>query len=237
MANERTSIQSERITIQSGEGKSFGAYWARSPKSSAPVIIIIQEIFGINNWIRSVADYYAEKGYHAVAPDLFWRQEPGIELTDQTEAEWARAFELYQGFDENKGAEDLKATIAHVRKMPGVSGKVGAVGFCLGGKLAYLMSTRTDCDASVGYYGVGIENNLGEKVTHPLCLHMATLDKYVGPDAQKQITDTLGKNNLVTIYKYEEDHAFGRVGGEHYSKASADLAHKRSLEFFQQHLG
>ena len=87
----------------------------------------------------------ATKGYLALCPDLFWRQQPDIQLTDKSPAEWDRAFELYKGFDVEAGVRDLLATLAHLRSMPGCSGKVGAVGYCLGGKLAYLMAARSDC--------------------------------------------------------------------------------------------
>jgi carboxymethylenebutenolidase len=226
------------ITITSTDKLDFDAYVARPKSGSGPVVVVIQEIFGVNQWLREVADFVAEQGFIAVAPDLFHRQEKGIQLTDKTEAEWKRAFELYQGFDEHKGVADLGATVNAARKMEGSNGKVGCMGFCLGGKLAYLMAVHSDADANVGYYGVGIEKSLNEPPRKPLLLHIAEADKFVPPDAQEVIKKALEVNDCVTIHSYPgKDHAFCRVGGEHYDKAACDTAHKRTVEFFKTHLG
>ena len=110
------------VTITAGDGGTFSAYLANPSSGSGPGIVVIQEIFGINKVMRDIADGWAAQGYMAICPDLFWRQEPGIQLTDQSQAEWDRAFELYQGFDEAKGAEDLLATLTHLRGLDGCSG-------------------------------------------------------------------------------------------------------------------
>ncbi|NEO26021.1 MAG: dienelactone hydrolase family protein, partial [Kamptonema sp. SIO4C4] len=156
---------SKEITIQASDGGSFQAYLATPNADLAPGVVMIQEIFGVNETMRGLADGYAAAGYLAIVPDLFWRQEAGVQLSDQKEADWKRAFELYQGFDEDKGTEDLIATLNTLRLMENCLGRVGTVGFCLGGKLAYLMATRSDADCNVGYYGVGIEKNLDEAET------------------------------------------------------------------------
>ncbi len=216
-----------------------GDFMAYRAGSSGPGIVLIQEIFGVNKVMRDIADRLAKQGYVVACPDIFWRQEPGIQLTDQTKKEWARAFELYEGFDEAKGVDDLKATVAHVRGLKGCTGKVGTVGYCLGGKLAYLMATRSDADANIGYYGVTIENALGEatKIKKPLMLHIAAEDKFCPKAAQKKINAGLGKNPHVTLHTYEKvDHAFARAGGEHYDAAAAKLANTRTAQFFKQHL-
>ncbi len=227
------------ITITTTANETFGAYLAQPPSGAGPGVLLIQEIFGVNQIMRDLADAYAAEGYLTLCPDIFWRQEPGIQLTDQTEADWQRAFELYQGFDENKGADDLAASLTTLRAQEGYTGKVGTLGYCLGGKLAYLMATRTDADCSIGYYGVAIENNLDEapNITRPLMLHMAEKDQFVPPEAQARITETLAVNNQVTVHKYAAmDHAFARAGGQHYDKTAADLANQRSRDFFTQHL-
>jgi carboxymethylenebutenolidase len=228
------------LTIRAADGGSFSGYLATPKSGKGPGILVIQEIFGVNKVMRDIADGFAAQGYAALCPDLFWRQEPGIQITDKTEAEWARAFQLYQGFDEAKGADDLKATLAHLRTLPACTGKVGAVGYCLGGKLAYLMATRSDAECSVGYYGVGIDKALGEagKIARPLMLHIAEQDQFCPPEAQQAIKAALGRNPNVTIHSYPGvDHAFARSGGEHYDKAAAESANKRAAEFFKQHLG
>ena len=227
------------VTIRAADGGSFSAYLATPKSGKGPGILLIQEIFGVNQVMRDLADGYAAQGYTVMCPDLFWRQEPGIQITDKTEAEWKKAFALAQGFNIDKGVDDLKATLATLRKHPACSGKVGSVGYCLGGKLAYLMATRSDSDANVGYYGVGIQDALGEakSIKKPLLLHIAEKDQFVPPPAQTKIKEGLGANKLVTIYTYPgADHAFARVGGQHYDKKAADLANQRTAEFFKTHL-
>lgn len=225
------------ITVQDG---SFEAYVARPARSQAPAVVVIQEIFGVNKVMRDIADDLAAQGYIAICPDLFWRIEPGIDITDQSEAEWKRAFELFNAFDVDTGVKDIAATIAQVRKDAGCNGKVGAVGFCLGGLLAFLAATRTDVDASVSYYGVGIENRTGEaeKLTRPLMLHVAEEDQFVPKEAQAKILAALKNHPQIEIHTYPgRDHAFARQGGEHYDEADARTANDRTLAFFKANLG
>ena len=228
-----------QITINAQDGGSFSAYCAMPSAGKGPAVICIQEIFGINRTMRDIADYWAGQGYIAVAPDLFWRQEPGVDITDQTEAEWKKAFSLYQGFDVDKGIQDLIATLNHVRSIKECTGKVGTVGFCLGGLLAYLMGCRSDADCNVGYYGVGIEGKLDEasNIRKPLVLHIAEADKFVPPEAQEKIKQGLAGHPNVTIYTYPGlDHAFARIGGQPYDKKAADLANGRTADTFRQAL-
>ncbi|MEX2249567.1 MAG: dienelactone hydrolase family protein, partial [Parvibaculum sp.] len=177
-------------------------------------------------------------GYMALCPDLFWRIEPGIDITDQSEAEWKKAFDLFGKFDVDKGVADIGATIRTLRPLS--AGKVGAVGYCLGGQLAYLAACHTSTDASVGYYGVNIQNRLDDAkgIKKPLMLHIAGKDEFVPADAQEAVVAGLRDNPLVTIHRYPEmDHAFARPGGAHYDKATADEANDRTLKFFARHLG
>jgi carboxymethylenebutenolidase len=227
------------MTIQTADG-AFGAYVA-SPSGAGPfpAILVIQEIFGVNAVMRGVADHYAGLGYLAVCPDLFWRIEPGVDLTDKTEAGMKRAFELFGLFDVDKGMDDTKATLAAIRADPRCNGKVGAVGFCLGGLLAYLTAARTDADASVGYYGVSIDARLDEadKLSAPLMLHIAGEDGFVNKDAQARIVAGLGHRGGVTLHTYPgRDHAFARVGGDHYDAGDAALANQRTEAFFAKAL-
>ena len=223
------------ITIEGPDG-GFGAYLARPASMPAPGIVVAQEIFGVNQVMRDVCDWLAGEGFVACCPDIFWRIEPGIQLTDQTEAEWARAFELFGLFDVDKGIVDLKAALAHLRGHEACNGKVGSVGYCLGGKLAYLMATRSDADCNVAYYGVGLDELLGEagNITKPLLLHVAAKDQFVPPEAQEKIEAGLAGQAQVTLHVYQgQDHAFARVGGEHYDKTAADLANRRSIEMLK----
>ncbi|MFN3512447.1 MAG: dienelactone hydrolase family protein [Phenylobacterium sp.] len=228
----------EQITIQ-GEDGAFGAYLARPEKGGGPAVVVIQEIFGVNKVMRDICDGLAAEGFLAVCPDLFWRIEPGVDITDQSEAEWKKAFELYNAFDVDAGVKDIAAAIAHVRKLDGASGKVGAVGFCLGGLLAFLTAARTDADASVSYYGVGIEKHTVEadKLANPLLMHIAEEDQFVPKPAQEVILNALKNHPQIEIHTYPgRDHAFARVGGEHYDEADAKLAGGRTLAFFRKHL-
>src|SRR6185503_18362730 len=202
------------VKVLSSEGNEFEAYMAEPAGGKGPGLVLLQEIFGVNRDMRAIADRYAALGFVVLCPDLFWRQEPGIELSDQSDEEWQRAFALYRGLDEKKAVEDATAALAFLRSYPGCTGRVGTVGFCLGGKLAYLMATRSDADCSVGYYGVGIESALNEaaNIRSPLMLHIAGKDKFCPPSAQEEIHQALDKNSLVTIHDYrDEDHAFARA--------------------------
>jgi carboxymethylenebutenolidase len=147
-------------TIKSHDGKSFGAYYAKAAATPAPTLIIIQEIFGVNEGLIAMCDAWAAKGYNAVCPDLFWRQEAAVQLSDKAEAEWQKAFGFFKGFDVALGMEDLKSTLNFVRNMPECNGKVGSIGFCLGGKLAFLMAAQTNANCNISYYGVGLETLL-----------------------------------------------------------------------------
>lgn len=231
-------MTAKQISIP-GPGGAFAGYLAAPTSGRGPGVVVIQEIFGINQVVRDIADGFAAHGYFALAPDLFWRLDPGVQLTDKTDSEWKRAFDLMGRFDVDKGMKDIQATIDTLRGREGCTGKVGAVGYCLGGQLAYLAATRTNIDASVGYYGVNIQNRLDEaaNIKKPLMLHIAAKDEYTPPEAQRKIHEGLAKNPLVTLHVYPEmDHAFARVGGAHYDKACADLANGRTSTFFRQHL-
>ncbi|MBI1404846.1 MAG: dienelactone hydrolase family protein [Caulobacter sp.] len=231
-------MSGERLTIKTPDGDFF-AYVARPAAETAPVIVVIQEIFGVNQVMRDITDGFAAQGYLAVCPDLFWRIEPGIDITDQSEAEWKRAFELFNAFNVDKGIEDIAATIDQVRGLKGSSGQVGAVGFCLGGLLAFLTGTRTDADAAVSYYGVGIEKHLGEaeKLAHPLLMHIAGEDGFVPKEAQALIHQALDNHPQIEIHDYPgRDHAFARKGGENYDAADAEKANARTAAFFKANL-
>jgi carboxymethylenebutenolidase len=227
------------VTLKSFDGGEFSAYLALPASGHGPGIVVLQEIFGVNQYLRSVCDWYAAHGFVALCPDLFWRQQPGVELTDKSEADWQKAIAFYNGLDEAKAVEDAAAAVEFLRKHPACSGRVGAVGFCLGGNLAWLLSARFKPDCAVGYYGVSIEKTLNEakNLSSPLMLHIAGKDQFCSPEAQQQIHETLDGNPLVTIHDYpEQDHAFGRTGGEHYDANAAELANLRTLEFFVRNL-
>ena len=228
-----------KMTVSTPDG-SFDAYVALPAQTPAPGILVIQEIFGVNQVMRDICDALAAQGYVACCPDIFWRIEPGIDITDKTEAEWARAFELFGAFDVEKGVEDLKASLAALRDHDATNGKAGTVGYCLGGKMAFLMATRSDADCNVSYYGVGLDELLGEaeNITKPTLLHIASEDQFVPKEAQGKIKAALSGHPQVTLHVYEgQDHAFAREGGAHYDAEAAKLANERSAACFKQNLG
>jgi len=227
------------ITIAAKDGGGFSAYVAMPATLPAPAIIVIQEIFGVNAGIREKCDWLAGQGFIAAAPDLFWRLEPGVQLTDQTQGEWDKAFDLMNRFDTDQGIEDLKATKHAFRGHAQSTGKVGCLGYCLGGKLAFLLGCRSDAAASVSYYGVGIEALTDEAkfLSRPMMLHIAENDKFVSREARHTIRNALNGNPHVTIHAYPGmDHAFTRVGGAHYDENAAALADERTVAFFKKHL-
>ncbi|HEV2676869.1 MAG TPA: dienelactone hydrolase family protein [Aliidongia sp.] len=226
------------ITIDTGDGL-MNAYLALPPGGHGPGIVLIQEIFGINEVMRDLADGLATQGYVVACPDLFWRIEPGIDISDKTEAEWARAFDLFKTFHVEHGVRDLRATLAALRAHSAVTGKVGAVGYCLGGKLAYLMAARTDVDCAVGYYGVGLQDMLSEasQIRKPLMLHIAGRDEFTPPAAQAKVHAALDAHPHITIHDFpSNNHAFARVGGAHYDADEALIANGLTHEFFKRHL-
>jgi carboxymethylenebutenolidase len=232
-------MNGEYLTIPTGDGE-FKAYVARPEAADAPAIVVIQEIFGVNAVMRHAADHYAAQGYLAICPDLFWRVEPGVDITDKTKAEWDKAFALMNAFDVDKGVEDIQTTLSFARQQKGATGKAGAVGYCLGGKLAFLTATRTDVDASVSYYGVGLDALMGEaeKLHGPLMLHVAEQDGFSSPEARDRLVAGMKNHPHVELYVYPGcDHAFAREGGEHYDAEAAETANARTLALFERALG
>jgi carboxymethylenebutenolidase len=227
------------IDTLAGDG-SFAAYLAEPSGPARGAVVVIQEIFGVNQGIRRKCDSLAAAGYLAIAPDLFWRLEPGVELDADVPEQFQQALALMGRFDQDLAIRDLEATIRAARARLGEGGKVGVVGYCLGGRLAYLVAARTDADASVGYYAVGVPGLLGEKhaIARPLLLHIAGEDGFVPKDAQAAMHEGLDDHPKVTLYDYPgEDHGFAAELGKRRSEAAAQRADERTLAFFAEHLG
>jgi carboxymethylenebutenolidase len=228
----------EWIDLKAEDG-SFGAYVARPAAARAPAIVVIQEIFGVNADLRATCAELAARGFVAVSPDLFWRTAPRIDMNKLDDSEWKRGFELYQSFDFDRGTRDIGATVAAARVLAGTTGKVGVVGFCMGGLLSFLTATRHDVDAAVVYYGGGMEQHVdqGTKLKSPTLIHLAEEDEYINKDAQSKIKAALGGNPLVEIHTYPGcQHAFTRHNGVHYDAAAAKLANGRTYAFFERNL-
>jgi carboxymethylenebutenolidase len=227
-----------RIETIDGSG-SFQAYVAEPKGAPRAAIVVIQEIFGVNPGIRKKCDDWAAAGYLAIAPDLFWRLEPGVELDPDVPEQFQTALGLMGRFNQDAGIRDVEATIRAARAGSDAR-KVGVVGYCLGGRLAFMTACRTDADASVGYYGVGIDNLLGEKhgIANPVLLHIAGADHFVTPDVQARMHEGLDYHPRVRIFDYPgEDHGFAAEMGKRRSEAAAQLADKRTVEFFAETLG
>ncbi|HEX6376976.1 MAG TPA: dienelactone hydrolase family protein [Allosphingosinicella sp.] len=230
-----------RIDTEDGRFDAYVAEPAGPPKAA---IIVIQEIFGVNQGIRRKCDRWAELGYLALAPDLFWRLQPGVELDADVESEFKQALGLMGRFDQDKGIADIEQTIRAARAMVparqgGGGGRVGAAGYCLGGRLAFMTAARTDIDASVGYYAVGLPGLLGEKnaIAKPLMLHIAGADHFVDAEQQRAIHEQLDDHPRVTLHDYPgEDHGFAAETGKRRSETAAELADRRTEKFFARHL-
>jgi carboxymethylenebutenolidase len=228
----------ESITIKGREG-SFAAYIARPAALPAPAVVVLQELFGVNADIRETCDELAKQGYIAVAPDLFWRQEPGVDLDVRSQDDWDHGLRLYQAYDREAGVRDIEDTIAAAARLPDGTGKVAVLGYCLGALMVFMVAARCKADAAVWYHGADTEKYLGEadRVTSPLLMHVAEEDEFISKAAQAQIKSALGGKPNVTIHSYPgQHHAFSRHAGLHYDAASADLAHERTYAFLSREL-
>ncbi len=227
------------ITVAAGDGGTFNAYVSTPESGSGPGIVLLQEIFGVNRSMRAVADYYAEEGYVVIVPDLFWRIEPGIEL-GYSDAEVQQARGYKQQFDIDTSIDDIAATIAALRALPQCVGKVGVLGFCLGGRLAFLTAARTDVDCAVSYYGGGIEQSLDEagQIRCPMALHFGGDDSHIPMDAVAQVQGALAGRDDVEIYIYPgAGHGFAASARASYDKPAAMMAHSRSIALFRTVMG
>jgi carboxymethylenebutenolidase len=229
----------DRISIEGRDG-AFGAYIARPKAAPAPAVVVLQELFGVNADIRKHCDELAEQGYLAVAPDLFWRQEPGVDLNVTSQADWDHGLRLYSAYDRDAGVRDIKDTIDAVRNLPECNGKVALLGYCLGALMVFMTAVRNDgIDAAVWYHGADTEKYLGEVdgLHAPLLMHLAEEDEFISKPAQAEIKAALAKKPNATVYSYPgQNHAFSRHNGAHYNAAAAALANERTSEFLHQQL-
>jgi carboxymethylenebutenolidase len=228
----------DRITIEGRDG-SFGAYISRSKTLPAPAVVVLQEVFGVNADIRKTCDELAEQGFIAVAPDLFWRQEAGVDLSVTSEPDWQHGLRLYQAYDRDAGARDVKDTANAVAKLPDCTGRVAVLGYCLGGLMTFLTAVRYDVDTAVVYHGGDTEKYLDEVdgLKAPLLMHLAEEDEFISKTAQAEIKTALASKPNATVYSYPgQRHAFARHNGTHYNAEAAALANRRTREFLDQHL-
>ena len=228
-----------RVQARDGSG-SFSALVVEPKKTPAGAVVLIQEIFGVNDAMRATAADVADLGFIAICPDLFWRMKPGVDLTDKTEAEWKQAMDYLGKFNQAKGVDDLKATVAAARTMPGCNGHVGTMGYCLGGRLAVMMAASSDADVNVSYYGVGLDDQIPHfaSLRAPLVMHIAGEDGFFPAEARAKVLEAAKSAPHVTAYNYAgADHGFARVNGNHWSGLAATIANGRSAEALAAALG
>jgi carboxymethylenebutenolidase len=227
-----------QIVIESPDG-TFSAYISRPAKLPAPAVVVLQELFGVNADIRVTCDELAAQGFLAVAPDLFWRQEPGVDLSVTSEPDWQHGLRLYKAYDRDAGARDVKDTANVVAKLPGCIGRVAVLGYCLGGLMTFLTAARYGVDAAVAYHGGDTEKYLGEVdgLDAPLLMHLGEEDEFISKPAQAEIKTALASKPNATVYSYPgQNHAFARHNGTHYNAAAAALANGRTSEFLRRQL-
>ena len=228
----------DRITVEGQDG-AFNAYIARPKISPAPTVVVLQELFGINADIRKTCDELAEQGFVAVAPDLFWRQEPGVDLSVTSEDDWQHGLRLYQVYDRDAGVRDIKDTVDTVINMSECTGKIAVLGYCLGALMTFLTAVRQRVDAAVAFHGGDTEKYLGEVggLRAPMLMHLGEEDEFISKPAQAAIKAALAGKPNVTVYSYPgQRHAFSRLNGAHYNAAAAALANGRTGEFLIQQL-
>jgi carboxymethylenebutenolidase len=236
---EHSTMMKDHLTIKGQDG-AFGAYILRPRTLPAPAVVVLQELFGVNADIRKTCDELTKQGFLAVAPDLFWRQEPGVDLIVTSEADWQHGLRLYQAYDRDAGVTDIKDTVNAVAKLPGCTGKVAVLGYCLGALMVFLTAVRFDgVNAAVAYHGGDTEKYLGEVdgLHAQLLMHLAEEDEFISKPAQSAIKAALAKKPNATVYSYPgQNHAFSRHGGAHYNAEAAALAHERTYAFLNRQL-
>jgi carboxymethylenebutenolidase len=227
-----------QMAIETPDG-AFHAYIARPAKPPAPAVIVLQELFGVNADIRATCDEQAKHGYIAIAPDLFWREEPDVDLGVRSDADWQHGLRLYGAYDRDAGVRDIVRTIRTAATLPDSTGKVALQGYCLGALMGFITAARHDVAAVVAYHGGDTEKYLGEVGTlrAPLLMHLGEEDEFISKTAQAEIKAALAKKPNATVYSYPgQRHAFSRHNGLHYNAAAAMLANDRTSEFLNQHL-
>jgi carboxymethylenebutenolidase len=224
------------LVIHTPDG-SFSAYVAQPPALPAPVIVVLQEIFGVNPDIRQTADELATHGFLVVCPDLFWRQGANIELSDKTD--WNQGLARYQAYDRDQGVADIAAVLHAARTVDGGNGKVGLMGFCLGGLMTYLTAVRVGVDAGAWYYGGSTDDYLAEaaNLTDPFLMHVGAEDEFISSEAQKKIAAAVKNRSNVELNIYPGcSHAFSRHRGNKFDAEAAAMANLRTVAFFKAHL-
>jgi carboxymethylenebutenolidase len=226
------------VTISVGDG-AFQAYAARPDEPTAPAVVVLHEVFGVNADLRQTCDALAREGFIAICPDLFWRQTPGVDLSVTSEADWNTGLALYGAYDRNLGVGDILDTVRFARELPGASGKVAVLGYCLGALLTFLVAARGEVDAAVAFHGADTEKYLDETqaITAPMLMHLADADEFIPSAAQAAIKAACADRPNIEVFSYPGcHHAFTRHGGTHYDAAAAAQANGRTFAFLKAQL-
>jgi len=229
---------SETVTITTNDG-AFGAYLARPASPVAPAVVVLHEVFGVNADMRETCDELARQGFLAICPDLFWRQSPRVDLGVTSEADWNTGLALYLAYDRDKGVRDIADTVQAASRIAGASGKVGVLGYCLGGLMTFLSAARLKVDAAVEFHGADTEKYLDEvpAISIPMLMHLAEDDEFISPQAQADIIAAGAQRPNISIYSYPGcHHAFSRHGGLHYDADAAARANTRTWSFLKSWL-
>lgn len=227
------------IDIASHDGEHFRAYHAAPVQGSGPGIVLLQEIFGINGTMRAMADRFAEEGYVVLVPDLFWRMKPGVEL-GYDETDFQEALRYNERLNVGLVVRDIDSTVAALRALPMQIGKVGAIGYCLGGRLAMLAAARLDLDCAVSYYGVGLDMFIDEvpSIHCPMLFHFAGEDAFCPLETRARLLEHFAANGQIETHVYPGcDHAFASPDRTHYDKPAATMAHSRTIALLRRTLG
>ena len=229
---------SDYLTISTPDGN-FQAYLARPITASAPSVVVLHEVFGVNSDLRQTCDELARRGFIALCPDLYWRQTPGTDLGVTSEADWQAGLALANAYDRDKGVGDIVATMASAAQLEGATGKVAVMGYCLGGLMTFLTAARAEVDAAVEFHGADTEKYLSETpaIKAPMLIHLAGEDEFMPPAARAAIVSACADKPNISVFTYDGcHHAFSRHGGAHYDAAAAKLANERTWAFLTTHL-
>lgn len=229
-------MPSRFITISSHDGHAFDAYLSLPPAGRGPGLVLLQEIWGVNAHIRAVADQYALDGYVVLAPDVFWRQQPRVDLGYDAEGS-AQARQFMTQLDAPNAVLDLQATAHALRGSGDVQGKVATLGFCMGGRLAYALAATGSIDAAVCYYGGRIQDNLGlaASIAVPMLFHYAENDPHIPLDAVDAVKAAFAGHSQAQFHVYPgADHGFNCWERPAYHQRNAALAHGRTLQWLAE---
>jgi carboxymethylenebutenolidase len=225
-------MANETIGISAGSDGEFGAYVSSEGSNRKPALIVCSEAFGVNQHMRNVADRFAKHGFLVVVPDLLWRIEPGMEIA-YDEAGLKKGSEVADAFDKELGAADIERSISHIRTRPDYDGKVGVLGFCIGGAAAFIAAARYEVNACISYYGKGIENYLDEApgLHCPIVLHYGGADRFIPESVIEDVRQGLRGIPDIEIYTYPGvDHGFNSDDRKAYNPAVAQTAMERTLD-------